>query len=480
MLNPLFNPIRSCTRCPLIETCFLPVPGDGPNPARIMFIGESPGEREDIEGIPFQGQAGKYLDYLLERVGIDRSECYITNLIKCHPPGNRDPLEYEIEACHSWLDAEIEIVRPYIIVCLGAFAARYICEDDAFTMDRGHGIPQVRSNSSIILPVYHPAAGLHQSRLMRFVQEDFEILGQIAKGVDPNQFIPIDQHPNPNYVEVTNERDARDILAQPRYALDTETITGSDSKPKLWSIQVSNSVGSGWFIPYELYARGRLDIPSTSRVIVHNYLYDAQFLTIPNPIDTMVAAYLLQLPMGLKDLAYRLCGMEMKDYTEYTKPYRRAKALKYLLGSTYLMREVTVPVNKKAKNPKKFKTIIEGWPDPPDLIDIEWDNKLGRMAEKVTHPHNINGKILERIRKALDDPGYLIYEKWYDIDQRERDIVEALIGKMPDSDLRDAPKSEAVYYSTRDSDATLRVWGVLEKMLRAKGLMEIFEMEMGR
>jgi len=483
MFNPLYNPIRACTRCPLITGCLAPVPGDGSHPARIMFIGESPGIEEDKDGKPFQGRSGKYFNYLMERIGIDREECYITNLVKCRPLNDRDPLPEEIEACHSWVDAEIAIVQPDMIVALGAFATRYLLDDPTANMDKTHGIPY-DINGRIVLPVHHPAGGLHRSSLMRVIEDDFKVLGQLAKGANPDDFRLTDPHPNPNYIEVTNERDARDILAQPRYALDTETIIGADGRPELWSIQVSNMAGEGWFIPYGLLGQDRRNLDTvigkTSQVIVHNYLYDARFLTIPNPIDTMVAAYLLQLPMGLKDLAYRLCGMEMKDYTEYTKPYRRAKALKYLLAATYPMKEIVVPANPKAKNPKKFKRIIKGWPDPPGIVDTEWVNKEGRMMDVVKHPHNINGKILARIKSSIYDQDYTPYEKWYDIDQRERDIVEGKIGPMPDSDLRDAPRNEAVYYSTRDADATLRVWGVLERMLIEKGLMGIFEMEMGR
>jgi len=194
----------------------------------------------------------------------------------------------------------------------------------------------------------------------------------------------------------------------------------------------------------------------------------------------MVAAYLLQLPMGLKTLAYRLCGMDMQDYDEYTKPFRRKKALEYLYRATSYMQDVSVPANKKAKNPKKFKRAIIGWQDPPEIIDTEWVNKEGRMMQVTKHPQDINKKILARIKSSIKDPDYTPYEHWYDVDYREREWIETALGKMPDSDLRDAKREDAVYYSVRDSDATWRVWGVLEPMLKEKGLMEVFEMEMGR
>jgi len=479
MVSPVYSAIRSCTACSLRATCAGPVPGDGPMPARIMLVGEAPGQNEDKTGKPFQGQAGKYLDYLLESINLPREFCYITNLTKCRPPNNRDPEPEEVEACAPrWLDMEVSIVNPSIIVALGAYAARFLLGSNEFTMEHGHGIP-VDKGDCIILPVYHPAAGLHQSRLMRFVQDDFAVLGRLVAGEPPENFIPVDQYPNPVYEEVTNERDARDLLARPLYALDTETITGPDGRPELWSIQVSTMEGTGWFIPigergvrdsFGIPQRGEATthlIPSTSQVIVHNYLYDAQFINIPNPLDSMVAAYLLQLPMGLKELAYRLCGMEMHSYEEYVRPYRRQKALSYLYRATSYMQDISVPANKKAKNPKKFKRSIVGWPDPPEIKDWEWSNKEGRLMEVVKHPHDINSKILSRIRASIQDPGYQPYEKWYDVDSREREMVEG------------AKREDAVFYSTRDPDATIRVWNVLEPMLKERGLWEVFLTEMG-
>ena len=201
---------------------------------------------------------------------------------------------------------------------------------------------------------------------------------------------------------------------------------------------LSSKAGEGWFIPVSIFGQGdsllSLDsvvkIPKTSQVIVQNYLYDRQFLTIPNPLDTMVMAYLLQLPMGLKDLAYRYCGMIMNDYDEYVSPYRRKKALSYLYRLASYMADISVPKNPKAKNPKTFKRTIWGWPDPPPIMDIEWSNKEGQLVEQQKHPHNINTKILDRIRKSYQDPDYNVLAKWYDIDYRERELVERIFGQV--------------------------------------------------
>jgi len=444
-----------------------------------MFVGEAPGAGEDDTGLPFQGRAGKYLDYLLASISLPRDQCLISNTVKCRPSNNRDPNPEEIATCGAlWLDTEIQLANPPLIVALGLISSRYLTGDYDLTLEKDHGIPHT-INGRTILPVYHPAAGLHQSRLMRFVQEDFDVIRRLVHGEQIP--VPTDPYPRPDYRTVTTERDARACLAKPLYALDTETITGSDGRSRLWSIQISDREGSGWFIPRSALS-GSSDewIPPTSTVIVHNYLYDAQFLAIPNPIDTMVAAYLLQLPMGLKELAYRYCGMEMASYDEYVRPYRRQKAIDYLALAASYIREERVPANPKAKNPKKYKTIYTGWQSPPDIADWEWDNSRGELIWKSKNPHWIGRKILDRLVKSYTEPDFDPYQSWLDIDSRERQVVEDVLGPMVDAGLQDAPLDQAVYYSCRDADATWRLWMVLEPMLRDRGLMEVFEMEMGR
>jgi len=485
-VTPIYNANRACTACPLHKDCTAPVPAIGPLDAQIMLVGEAPGAGEDKTGIPFKGRAGQYLDYLLGSIRLPREQVWISNTVKCRPSNNRDPLPSEVDTCANlWLDLEIKTVQPKIIVALGLFAARYLTKDPNLTMEKSHGIPRM-VDGRIVLPVYHPASGLHQTRNMRFIQEDFGVLERLINGVSLDQLIPEDQHPNVDYKEVTDVREAVDLLSQPKFALDTETVQ-ADGQAQIWSVQVSDRAGTGYFIPSSIWGQGdsilSLDgifqIPETSQVLVHNYLYDAQFLTIPNPIDTMVAAYLLQLPMGLKELAYRFCGMIMYSYEEYVLPYRRKKALSYLYRLASYMADVTVPQNPKAKKPKKFKRVVWGWPDPPEIVDIEWDNKVGQLVHKQKNPHNINGKILDRIRKSFTDSDFDPYTAWYDIDQRERALVEKIFGPMPDVDLRDAPYDQAVYYSTRDPDATIRIGEVLLSMLEEAGLMDVFNMEMG-
>jgi len=277
--------------------------------------------------------------------------------------------------------------------------------------------------------------------------------------------------PDSKYEEVTSVERARELLALPLFALDTETIE-VDGRTHLWSIQVTDQSGYGYFIPISLWDTGistthasilDIRIPETSQVIVHNYLYDAKFIDIPNPIDTMIAAWLLQIPMGLKTLAYVLCGMEMHDYMEYVQPYRREVALEYLNTAVTLF-----GCTSDADN------IIDAWPDPPELVDWKWGNKLGKLVELTTNPKNIGTKIRAYIKKAGLKSGFDPYEAWYKIDYRERIEVESVLGKMRDAGLHDVPHNEAVYYSSRDPDATWRVYQKLMPLLRENGLEEVF------
>ena len=127
-----------CRRCGLCETRHNVVFGAGPDDAEVMFIGEGPGEQEDLQGAPFVGRAGKFLDDMLELIDLDRSRVYIGNMVKCRPPRNRDPLDIEQKACAVWLQGQLELIAPKIIVCLGRIAAMRFIRDD-FKITREHG-----------------------------------------------------------------------------------------------------------------------------------------------------------------------------------------------------------------------------------------------------------------------------------------------------------------------------------------------------
>ncbi len=178
--NDIEQHIAVCTQCSLSRTRHLPVMGRGDRQADIMVIAEAPGGQEDQQGIPFVGPSGEILDSLLRDCGLTREEIYITNILKCHPPGNRDPKEEEKEACFPYLKYETFLLKPRIIVCLGRVAAQRIISPD-FKITRQHGTWTLRKNCALTA-TYHPSAILRDPSKYESVKADFlEIAGKRAE-----------------------------------------------------------------------------------------------------------------------------------------------------------------------------------------------------------------------------------------------------------------------------------------------------------
>lgn len=168
-LTELYQQIAQCFKCDIAKARCKVVPGEGAEDADIMFIGEAPGWHEDQQGRPFVGPAGQFLDKLLASINLDRRQVYIANVIKCRPTGNRDPLPTEIQNCRPWLDSQIEIIRPKMIVTLGRYSmARYF---PGKSISKIHGTAQKRDNI-IYYAMYHPAAALHQQSLHQAIEAD--------------------------------------------------------------------------------------------------------------------------------------------------------------------------------------------------------------------------------------------------------------------------------------------------------------------
>ena len=175
-LTDLYDLIARCPCSDLCKTRTMPVPGEGPEDAEIMFIGEAPGFNEDRTGRPFVGAAGQFLNKLLAFAGLQRSNVYITNVVKCRPPNNRDPLPEEIAACRPYLDGQIELIKPKVIVTLGRYSmSRWFPGE---SISRIHGQPKVVGDLTIV-PMFHPAAALHQERYRSLIEADFQKLPDI-------------------------------------------------------------------------------------------------------------------------------------------------------------------------------------------------------------------------------------------------------------------------------------------------------------
>jgi len=179
MLSELAQEVTSCQLCALAHTRTLAVPGEGPIDAAIMFIGEGPGEQEDLSGRPFVGPAGQLLNQLLLRAGLRRDAVYITNIVKCRPPRNRDPLPGEVAACRPYLEAQIALINPRLICLLGKPATHTLLQAEV-AMGRVHGVPQERDGITFV-PLYHPAAALHNPSLETVLAQDMERLRHFLK-----------------------------------------------------------------------------------------------------------------------------------------------------------------------------------------------------------------------------------------------------------------------------------------------------------
>ena len=168
-LTDLYEKIAKCDDCRLCKQRRRAVPGEGREDAEIMFIGEAPGWHEDQQGRPFVGPAGQFLDELLQSISLKRSEVYIANVVKCRPPSNRDPLPDEIGACRKWLDRQMELIKPKMIVTLGRYSmARFF---PGATISKVHGTART-SEGVTYFAMYHPAAALHQGSLRGVIMED--------------------------------------------------------------------------------------------------------------------------------------------------------------------------------------------------------------------------------------------------------------------------------------------------------------------
>ncbi|MEA2299082.1 MAG: uracil-DNA glycosylase [Solirubrobacteraceae bacterium] len=192
-LKALYEQASTCPRCPeLAATRISVVFGAGNADADLMFVGEAPGANEDRQGLPFVGAAGKLLERLLNEIGLARADVFIANVLKCRPPGNRDPQPGEIENCRPYLRRQVELIEPRVICTLGNFSTKLLREDPT-GISRIHGRPEVRTiggRSVRIYPIYHPAAALYTPRMLDTLREDFARLPALLALPAPPPPIP--------------------------------------------------------------------------------------------------------------------------------------------------------------------------------------------------------------------------------------------------------------------------------------------------
>jgi DNA polymerase len=225
-LKRVFEQAQSCVRCQeLAATRKNVVFGAGNADADLMFVGEAPGASEDERGLPFVGRAGKLLETLLGEIGIARSDVFIANVLKCRPPGNRDPLPVEIENCHEYLYRQVELIQPRVICSLGNFSTKLLREDPT-GITRLHGKPEeltLGRRTVRLYPIFHPAAALYTPRMLETLREDFSRLPELLALPEPRQpqLDGVEEPPDvAAVVNATEANDDRGIGAEQADAVD--------------------------------------------------------------------------------------------------------------------------------------------------------------------------------------------------------------------------------------------------------------------
>jgi len=189
LLKAVYQEARVCIECPLHETRTNVVFGSGNADAKLMFIGEAPGANEDLQGLPFVGQAGKLLEKLLGEIGLERGDVFIANTLKCRPPGNRDPYPHELEACQHYLDSQLELIQPTVVCTLGNFATKLLRAEPT-GISKIHGQAEVRTlgpRAVRLYPLYHPAAALYTPSTLEMLRADFLRIPEILSMGPPDQ-----------------------------------------------------------------------------------------------------------------------------------------------------------------------------------------------------------------------------------------------------------------------------------------------------
>lgn len=177
-MEKIASEVRVCPKCPLSKSRTKAVPGDGPVNAEIMFVGEAPGFHEDQQGLPFVGASGKYLEQLLELIGLTRKDVFITNIVRCRPPQNRDPERLEIETCEPYLDQQIALIQPRIIATLGRYSMAKFFPDGKIS--KIHGVAK-KEDGRLYYPLFHPAAVLRNPALREPMEEDFKRMKKLLE-----------------------------------------------------------------------------------------------------------------------------------------------------------------------------------------------------------------------------------------------------------------------------------------------------------
>ena len=455
----LFEPIKTCTFCSLREGCRGPVPGVGPEHARVMLVLEAPGDWEDIHGIPVTGATWEEMERLLWLADLDRDSVYISNVTKCKP--RSDPTWQDTFPCADlWLPQEVAMVKPYLIVAVGQLAARRLLGNPKLTLEETHGYPVWSDHwGAYVLPVYHPAAAFYNTKTLRWLQEDFREIGKAKVGKIRER--AVDTWTGKERYGVAQDRRWQFTTGE-AIAIDTETTPEGD----LWCLSLSAAEGQA-----KVFMRENVQLVQpilsdpTVTLVFHNAFYDVPKLrnagleVRPGHIyDTMVMARDLKLESaGLKELASRWLVMRMESYQEVVRPSQMPLSIGYLQSAWQVASR-------------------EGFPQPEPEVEVVWDKKTGTLITHTKKPQPLAkkiGRLLADIAAGKDvDP----LDRWKQWGEETAPIVQE-IGPHPIAYLAHVEPEHAVWYASRDADATRRLFFVLKALAEEEGMWDVIEMD---
>ena len=462
-----------------------PIDGEGPVPCEFLVCGEGPGWEEDRAGQVFQGKTGREVNRYFNGMDLPhRADVFITNIYRYYFGKDYIWSQDDLMRDEPRLLAELRRVQPRIIITLGRHATRYFLGD--VDMDSTQGIPwylpisdkfSFLSPTTVVFPVVHPAAGMHNPEMSPYVVSGFHELSRYLDGeVEPRELFD-DPYPETTYEEIENTRqlDAslEGLTPDTSLSIDTE---GWVSKP--WSVQYSYVEGTGCLIrgTREDLLR-RLDSTLSRvrpRLTYHSALHDLGMsrafrlasLRQLDFDDTMVMAYLLQImPQGLKALCLRECGMRMDDYADIVAEPAQRLAIEHM---TWLFDLETIDHAQRCQD--EFTRLTT-----TPYLDKKGKLKPGRKLRVPPKlPKSALHKAVERCLRAKD-----ARKLWHD---QVEDIQVAgyrRLGPMPDASLDYVPRAVAVSYGSRDADGTTRIKPVLQSRLKAMGLDTAYKLELG-
>jgi len=215
MYKSLEEKIKKCNKCLLRGTCTQVVPGEGNPNAQIMFVGEAPGAEEDKQGRPFVGAAGKFLNEMLDAIGLKRENVFISNILKCRPPGNRDPMPEEVESCWPWLLKQIKTIKPKLIVLLGRHAMERFLPSQKISKIHGTALRREIEGigKQVFYALYHPAAALYQGSLREVLIADFKKISKVLEAIKKDEGIDaVNQKESGNQGDETTDNKKQETL----------------------------------------------------------------------------------------------------------------------------------------------------------------------------------------------------------------------------------------------------------------------------